>query len=93
MKVSKEKVQEIAEKMRVVMDHFKWSKEKLSPPTNILLWQFWNYIFQETAYDDSHPKFKGRKRLFNYDPNYSLYPEETNDDTMFTALKAAWKLV
>ena len=50
------------------------------------VWQVWNFIFAEIAYDDSHPRFKGRDRQFKYNSEFELYPCGTNDKTLETAL-------
>jgi len=52
----------------------------------------WHFIYAETTYDISHPRFNGRERAFTYDPTFPLYPDGTNDTTMLTALKAAYQL-
>ena len=73
----------------VVANHHKLNLATLAPKD---LWPLWSYIHGEVAYDDTHPRFAGRTRLFPYDQKHNLYPDETNDNTMQTGLNAAWKL-
>jgi hypothetical protein len=42
-------------------------------------------------FDPTHPQYAefGRKRVLTHDFDYPLYPDDTNDDTLTTALKAA----
>jgi hypothetical protein len=60
----------------------------------------WQRICDDRLHDDSHPRFTQEspdKRLFAYEPAKSsteiLYPCDTNDVTLRTALERAWKEV
>lgn len=90
MKVSKSRVEKIADDM-VAVCKMGWDigTEKANDRH---LWNLWNFIHAEHAYDDNHPRFRNRTRLFPYDHSFELYPEGTNDNTMTTALRAAFKL-
>lgn len=91
MKVDKKTLIEISKKFKLVIKHFKL--DIVEKPTDTDLWRMWHWIHEEIAYDNSHPRFDDHKRIFEYDPNHSLYPCDTNDKTMTTALRKAYKLL
>lgn len=58
----------------------------------------WHEVTFQRRNDDKHPVFDpthpqhgqfGRKRVLAHDFDYPLYPDDTNDATLMTALKAA----
>lgn len=87
MKVPKETIEKIAGYMRVI------AAGRDMPPNmpDAGLWNLWHAIVNEHRADDTHPRFKHRDRRFPLDRDFELYPHNTNDDTMTTALRAAYK--
>ena len=57
------------------------------------MWTIWHHICDEKRFDDSHPRFNNRKRVLDFDWHFSLYPDNTNDVTLETALKKVFKLL
>ena len=53
----------------------------------------WFKTFVNRNYEDSHPMVKKRegKRVLSFDPNYELYPCDTNDNSIQTALIKIFK--
>lgn len=88
MKAKPQTVALIAERFAVVL-RSKNLKASDVQRTERDLWNLWNYVVGETAFSDSHPRFEGRTRLFPYDPTFPLYPDDTNDATLLTALSRA----
>lgn len=86
MKISRGKLLEIKSLFAQALHANKITAKEIVAHTSAI-WQVWNYIFAEINYDDSHPRFKGRKRQFKYNPSFELYPCGTNDKTLETALK------
>lgn len=54
------------------------------------LWQIWFAVCDDHRHDDAHPRFTqlGQKRVLPFDFDFPLYPDDTNDKTLTTALKA-----
>jgi hypothetical protein len=48
-------------------------------------------LADETSYPETHPRFSGRTRIFEYEPTFPLYPDNTNDASLFTMLKVAFE--
>jgi hypothetical protein len=90
MKASKSTISEIANKIIIVCNHF--DLNLCEKPTVGELWRYWHWIHEEIAYADDHPRFEKRVRLLSYDHSHTLYPDNTNDKTMTTALRAAYTL-
>ena len=66
--------------------------------TSRALHGLWTEVCFQRRNDDRHPVFDvthpqnaqyGRKRVLEHDFDYPLYPDDTNDATLTTALKAA----
>ena len=91
MKATNTTIQDIGSKM-MKMAQTKYKNIDMREVKKANLWHFWHAIYQEVAYDDSHPRFQGegRERVFPHQPDYNLYPDNTNDASMQTALQAAF---
>lgn len=96
MKASPATVKMIADNMRVylaarfplVLDAIKADISKVSTAE---MWTVWHHVTDEIRFDDSHPRFHGRARVLPYNFDFPLYPDNTNDATLETALRAALK--
>ena len=89
MKVKPDTIKDIAS--RIVVAYRAVNKPLPESLRDRELWDLWYGIHQDTSYPDDHPRFAKRKRLFDYDHSFPLYPDGTNDTTMTTALRAAFK--
>lgn len=65
---------------------------------NRALHDLWNEVWFQRRNPDTHPVFDpdhpqyaefGRRRVLEHDFDYPIYPDDTNDATLSTALKAA----
>ena len=92
MKASKETVIKISEQILHVLNHFGLDIELLNNSSATSMWRMWHWIHEEISYSEDHPRFEGRERIFEHDFNHELYPDDTNDKTMTTALRDAFKL-
>jgi hypothetical protein len=54
------------------------------------LWEIWFAVCDDHRHDDAHPRFTqlGQERVLPFDFDFPLYPDDTNDKTLTTALKA-----
>ena len=55
------------------------------------MWQLWHWVHQESAYTDDHPRFNSHPRQFPHEFGFPLYPDNTNDATLSTGLRAVAK--
>ena len=61
-------------------------------PTQVA-WRLWHIVFCNRQYPCDNPNvfFVGHGRLLSYDPNFQMYPDDTNDKTLETALDKVCK--
>lgn len=85
MKVTRGKLLEIKSLFAQALHANKITASEIVPHVRAI-WDVWKYIHAEIAYDDTHPRFKGRTRQFKYNSEFELYPCGTNDATLTTAL-------
>ena len=85
MKLSRGKYLELKSLFAQALHANKITAKEIVPHVSSI-WQVYHYIHDEIAYDDSHPRFKGRTRQFKYNDKFELYPDGTNDSTLQTAL-------
>ncbi len=96
MKASKETVNRLARDFKAMMESFdtaRWAYiNGLSEVAR--LWQIYDYIHLNRLYPDNHPCWANGlwgKRVLPHRPGFETYPDDTNDDTLTTALRAAYK--
>lgn len=97
MKATTQTVQSIGEKMRVILSSrfpavFEAIKADPASVTTAELWTIWYAVFDEVKNDDTHPRFRNRSRVLPFDPTFAAYPDDTNDATLETALRAALRV-
>lgn len=97
MKVTKDVYSDIEEKVSIVLPYL-LPKDKgaitIDRFTNSDLMHVWFRAATSVSFDDTNPNVlrdANGKRLFEYDFNYPLYPCDTNDTTMVTAIRKAVK--
>lgn len=100
MRVSKDIVNEFAVKGQRLLDRMR----ELYPDNTVLndvsqftaghLHDLWFRVWASVNYPDSNPNVvrdANGNRLFTHDETYELYPNDSNDTTLLTALKRAAK--
>ena len=92
MKVSQNTLNDIVSKMRIALNHLD-HKNSLYVDNKRNLWNLWLWIVAEVSCEDNSGRFKGRGRLFRHNRDFNMYPDNTDDAAMTTALKAAIKKV
>lgn len=98
MKVKPETLKMMAENIRTylsarfpaVLEDIKKDPSKVSTAE---MWTIWHHITDEIRFSDDHPRFQNRKRIFNFNFDFPLYPDDTNDATLETALKKVMKML
>ncbi len=96
MKASKETVNRLALDFKAIMESFDTARQAYIDGLSEVArsWQIYDYICLNRLYDDKHPCWaKGLwgKRILPHDPSFQTYPDDTNDNTLTTALRAAYK--
>ena len=90
MKVQFDTLQAMRRDIRVVAEHFGFLNmqrqfKKFEVSTAFSLW-FKVYANRTYPSDNPNVQFVGHGRLLRYDPEFKQYPDDTNDDTIKTAL-------
>jgi hypothetical protein len=98
MKASPATVKMIADNMRAYLGaRFPLALEQVkanpSKVSDCDLFSLWAQVGNEIRFDDTHPRFDGRARVFPHNFDFPIYPDDTNDTTLKTALRAALKLI
>lgn len=99
MKAKQETIENIAKLTRTYLEKMGLQdtleqvreREKAGTLTDATRWALWHAVTDEIRFTDDHSRFNGRKRVLHHDFNFPLYPDGTNDTTMTTALRAAYK--
>ena len=92
MKVSKKTLANITADYLAVLNSFdsaKWAHIKSLSEMGAR-WEVWDKIRLNRMYDNDHPCWKEGhwgKRVLPHDPAFDSYPDNTNDDTLDTALR------
>ena len=90
MKTKFETLQQMKRDLRAVINHIGYIRiynaYKENPAR--VAFDLWNIVFVNRKYTTDNPNviFVGSGRLLSYMPNYELYPDNTNDNTLQTAL-------
>jgi len=98
MKAKSETIKMIVENIRVYLNArfpevLKEIQDKKGEVSTSNMWTIWHHICDEKRFDDNHPRFKDRKRVLEFDWHFPLYPDDTNDVTLETALKKVFKML
>lgn len=99
MKIPKEKRDEMRDKMQRWLDNYRrlypqWEKVDPTKFEVGTLHTVWFRTWASVAYDNTNPNTAydlSGVRLFKQDPDYNLYPYDTNDTTLGSALMAIRK--
>lgn len=91
MKVSKETFEQIKSDFQTLFEDMDmpdratfWELAERNKTS--LVWQFWNKIKDDKTAEMLPESEPGKARVFMPDPDFELYPDGTNDDTLETAL-------
>ena len=90
MKVKSETLEQMSLAMRAVMGE-QFTKQELINLTTGMLFTWWHLAFQYATYS-SHPNFSVMPKLYE-DKTLVLYPDDTNDETLHTALKKVRNMI
>ena len=94
MKASPDTVTQIAKDMATALATIGLDYECLVGQTghrlDSNLWDLWHWIHAHKSYTSDHPLFAQRGRAFELDTTHELYPDDTDDNSMSTALRAAY---
>jgi hypothetical protein len=94
MKVSELGFQKMKSNLKVVLDYYRnihgLTFNGIDIPESTYF-NLWSIVYANKRYtdDNKNVKFVNGKRLFEYDETFEYYPCNTNDKTLFTALKKA----
>ena len=89
MKVTGNDLLKMRADIKILVDYLTEGKG-FKNPSITTMHDVWFNVYANRRYEDSHPmviKIEG-KRLLEQDKNFDLYPCDTNDNTIETALKA-----
>lgn len=107
MKVTPKAYAAILADMTAVFDQLSVESQTcfMLAPDRRAAWQLWHKVVDDRRHDDNHPRFRditfedGTKRpadvrrLPHVGFDFELYPCDTNDETLATALVKAWKAI
>lgn len=97
MKVSKETYKRIRDDMEQVINR-RCSRSMVASglvggvnKPSVIAHSLWSQICYDRMNNDNHPAFSehGRQRVLQYQPDFDMYPDDTNDKTLGTALVKA----
>jgi hypothetical protein len=91
MKIDNNTLANMEQDMKVIINHFNIDPKKLDVNG---LNNVWFHTFINRSYNSDNPNVKTDKngnRILSQIENYELYPCDTNDTTIYTALKIILK--
>lgn len=90
MKVQFNTLQSMRRDIKVMAEHFGFEglRESFQFDQSLIAFRLWNHVFLNRAYGSDNPNviMTHGSRLLRYDEHFQQYPDDTNDDTLKTAL-------
>ena len=91
MKVTKEVLEQMKSDIKTVLDYYLVVKPKFEDLYKSDYFTIWSWVWMNRRYNDSNLNVRkglDGKRLLEYNPDYEIYPCNTNDETLETALRS-----
>jgi len=91
MKVTKEVREQMKSDIKTVLDFYLPNYPNYLDLSVRDYYTIWSWVWMNKKYDDSNGNVRFTKdgnRLFEYNPDFEIYPCNTNDKTLETALKS-----
>lgn len=93
MKVTKEIYLQMKKDLKIVLDHYLYVHNVNFNTGDIpesTYFNLWHIVYSNRRYElNPNIIFVNDKRLLEYNPEFEYYPCNTNDNTLYTALKKA----
>lgn len=89
MKATPDTVSRIASDFRAIADRFGF--QPTPNPNSSTLWALYHRAMLDRRNDDNHPTIRRDGRVLPFDWHTPLYPDGTDDNTLRTALRAAYR--
>lgn len=87
MKCTKETADRIHRDFIIIARAYGFDADRMRVMSKRHLWDIYLMAHGHRTWTDEHPQLVHKGRLLEYTPDTPLYPDDTNDETLYTCLK------